>query len=108
MYLHGHGLFKIAVDVGIVEVERGGIIVGEYEGEDGVLHEVVVRPSGHFVEEDQVLEIGEQIVPPELRHIRQALGRNQLPALIVKHPHGSVALFAAAQHQEESLINIKN
>lgn len=70
---------------GVGEVERGGVVVGDDPGEDGVLVHVVVGPAGDDVEPHEVLEVGHLPAPPELRearlpqHLRgaQQLGRGQ-------------------------------
>ena len=70
--LGAHRLGEVAEGGRLGEVQLGRVVVGQDQGEDGVLHQVVVGAAGQRVEVQKVLEVGQLLSDPALSHPSQA------------------------------------
>ena len=84
----------------IAKIQRRRFVIGQHEGEDGVLHQVVVGATGRFVEERQIFKVGDVVVAPQLRHVGQVLGRQQPVAALGQVGQQRAALIDAVHDDE--------
>lgn len=80
--LYGHGSLEVSINLRIVEIDLVADVVGQNERENGVLHEIVVRSSGQFVEARYVFPVCERTAAPECESLAE---------IVAGHPSRQVA-----------------
>ena len=107
--LHGDRLGKISVRgrIGQVQDRRG--VIGEDEGKDRILHQVVGRPSGHLIELHQIFKVGDLSLDPKGLQLDDVGGLDapqSLAAVGKLHaPKGldqRISIFRRLQRQQQS------